>query len=150
MTQGGNPNTWTAFNIENYTSSSDYQPYKGFTPGVGKVNRVLPHATENLLIGTPDGGIWRKDSDGWTPLTDGLPNLGVSGIVRDPADSNTLFVISGDGDYGDTPTTGFYKSVDNGDNWELVTLDDLLGIDSSFGWYFGNIRIALDERIVEL
>jgi photosystem II stability/assembly factor-like uncharacterized protein len=36
---------------------------------------------------------------------------------------------------------GLYRSDDHGDNWTLVTLGDLQGIDSSFGWYFGNIRI---------
>ena len=40
---------------------------------------------------------------------------------------------------------GLYKSIDNGDNWLLVTLNDLLGIDSSFGWYFGNIRINPED-----
>ncbi|GHC62528.1 T9SS type A sorting domain-containing protein [Ulvibacter litoralis] len=36
---------------------------------------------------------------------------------------------------------GLYRSDDNGDNWSLVTLGDLSGIDSSFGWYFGNLRV---------
>jgi len=36
---------------------------------------------------------------------------------------------------------GLYKSIDNGDNWTLVTLGDLDSVDASFGWYFGNLRI---------
>jgi len=36
---------------------------------------------------------------------------------------------------------GLYKSTDNGDNWTLVALNSISGVDASFGWYFGNIRI---------
>ncbi|MDC7993788.1 T9SS type A sorting domain-containing protein [Altibacter sp. HG106] len=36
---------------------------------------------------------------------------------------------------------GLYKSTDGGQNWTLVTLNDLFGIDASFGWYFGNLRV---------
>ncbi|MCH9661855.1 MAG: T9SS type A sorting domain-containing protein [Bacteroidetes bacterium] len=36
---------------------------------------------------------------------------------------------------------GLYKSTDNGDNWTLVALSDIQNVNSSFGWYFGNIRV---------
>jgi photosystem II stability/assembly factor-like uncharacterized protein len=36
---------------------------------------------------------------------------------------------------------GLYKSTNNGNDWTLVTLAELDGVDSSFGWYFGNIRV---------
>ena len=36
---------------------------------------------------------------------------------------------------------GIYKSEDGGDNWSLVTLSEISNVDSSFGWYFGNIRV---------
>ncbi len=37
---------------------------------------------------------------------------------------------------------GLYKSIDNGDNWTLVTpAGNLNGIDANFGWYFGNVRV---------
>lgn len=37
---------------------------------------------------------------------------------------------------------GLYKTSDNGDNWSLVTLGALNGIDANFGWYFGNVRVS--------
>ncbi len=37
---------------------------------------------------------------------------------------------------------GLYKSIDNGNNWTLVTpASALSGIDANFGWYFGNLRV---------
>ncbi|NQX84919.1 MAG: T9SS type A sorting domain-containing protein [Flavobacteriaceae bacterium] len=36
---------------------------------------------------------------------------------------------------------GLYKSTDNGNNWTLVALSDIYFVDSSFGWYFGNLRV---------
>jgi len=35
-----------------------------------------------------------------------------------------------------------YKSVDNGDTWTELTTGALNGMDASFGWYFGNIRVS--------
>jgi len=44
---------------------------------------------------------------------------------------------------------GLYKSTNNGDSWNLVALDDISFINSSFGWYFGNLRInPIDENEV--
>ena len=40
---------------------------------------------------------------------------------------------------------GLYKSTDNGTNWTLVTLNELSGIDASFGWFFGNIRVNPED-----
>mgnify|MGYP006395386187 CR=1 FL=1 len=36
---------------------------------------------------------------------------------------------------------GLYRSDDGGLNWNLVALGDIDFIDSSFGWYFGNVRV---------
>ena len=34
-----------------------------------------------------------------------------------------------------------YKSTDGGQNWTNLNANALLGVDSSFGWYFGNLRV---------
>jgi len=87
-----------------------------------------------------DGG------DTWEELgaAHGLPapdtQTGRIGIAISESDPSTIYAR-----YTTNEITnefnGLYKSIDNGDNWTLVTLGDLIGIDSSFGWYFGNIRI---------
>ena len=38
----------------------------------------------------------------WTPLSDDLPQIGVSGIAIDPNDSNTIYIATGDDDAGDS------------------------------------------------
>lgn len=35
-----------------------------------------------------------------------------------------------------------YKSEDNGDSWVELSTGSLGNVDSSFGWYFGNIRVS--------
>jgi len=87
-----------------------------------------------------DGG------DTWEELgaVHGLPapdtQTGRIGIAISESDPSTIYAR-----YTTNEITnefnGLYKSTDNGDNWTLVTLGELIGIDSSFGWYFGNIRI---------
>ncbi len=36
---------------------------------------------------------------------------------------------------------GLYRSLDQGNTWELYAFNELLGVDANFGWYFGNVRV---------
>lgn len=95
-----------------------------------------------------DGG------DTWTELgaTNGLPapstQTGRISVAISESNPTTIYAR-----YTTNPITnvfnGLYKSTDNGDNWSLVTLNEISGVDATFGWYFGNIRInPLDEEEV--
>ena len=85
-----------------------------------------------------DGG------DNWEILTNGLPavspNTGRISLAISESEPSTIYAR-----YTTDEITnvfdGLYKSTDNGDSWTLVALGDISGVDSSFGWYFGNIRI---------
>jgi photosystem II stability/assembly factor-like uncharacterized protein len=87
-----------------------------------------------------DGG------DTWTELgaANGLPapstQTGRLSVAISESNPNTVYAR-----YTTNPITntfnGLYKSIDNGDNWTLVALNEISGVDASFGWYFGNIRI---------
>jgi hypothetical protein len=70
--------------------------------GDGRVNCVAFHPTDanTLWAGTPGGGLWKTTDlgDTWTPLTDGLPSIGISGIAVDPADTDVIYILTGDGD----------------------------------------------------
>jgi photosystem II stability/assembly factor-like uncharacterized protein len=66
------------------------------------------------------------------------PDVGRIGLAVESA-SNTVYAI-----YADHPGyfMGVYKSTDGGTFWNQTTDFQLENIYSSFGWYFGNIRVA--------
>ncbi|WP_238989452.1 T9SS type A sorting domain-containing protein [Flavobacterium sp. LMO8] len=108
---------------------SNWQPVGPFThtntgswsSGQGRVNivHVDPSNPNTVYLGSPAGGIWKSINNGstWTPLTDELPQIGVSGIAVDYSNSNTIYIATGDKDAGDSYSVGVYKSTDGGLTW---------------------------------
>jgi hypothetical protein len=70
--------------------------------GIGRVDRLAFHPTNanTIYAGAAGGGLWRTTNAGtsWTNLTPDIPNLGVSGIAINPDNTNTLYILTGDGD----------------------------------------------------
>lgn len=92
-----------------------------YSPGLGRVNVVVedPSNQNILYAGTPAGGLWKSTNGGnaWIPLTDDFSSIGISGIVVDYSNTNTIYVSTGDGDGSDTYSIGVMKSTDGGTNW---------------------------------
>lgn len=92
-----------------------------WSAGQGRVNTVAvdPSNSNTYYVGAPAGGIWKSTDAGvnWTPLTDHLPQIGVSGIAIHPTDSNTIYIATGDDDAGDSRAVGVWKSTDGGATW---------------------------------
>ncbi|MGD9141568.1 MAG: FlgD immunoglobulin-like domain containing protein [bacterium] len=88
-------------------------------------------------------GIYRSFDGGetWHELTTGLPSgsdvgrIGISVCESNPA---VIYAI-----YADDPGyfAGVFKSVNGGDTWTQTNDEDLEDLYSSFGWYFGQIRV---------
>lgn len=96
------------------------------TRGRGRVNVICvdPSNPNTIYLGAPAGGIWKSINAGvsWTPLTDYLPQIGVSGIAVDANNSNIIYISTGDKDAGDCPSIGVLKSIDRGVTWATTGL----------------------------
>jgi len=123
-----NPNPTDVTNGSwNFIAASDYVQGSGTSPGIGRVNCIAFHPTNpNIFyIGMPSGGLWKTTNGGsnWTCLTDGMPSLGVSGIVVHPTSPNTIYILTGDGDGSDTYSIGVMKTINGGENWNFTGLE---------------------------
>ena len=89
--------------------------------GMGRINAIAIHPANNniIYVGSPSGGLWKTINHGttWTSLTDTIPTLGISSILIDYSNPNTVYIGTGDRDGGDAPGMGVWYSVDNGLTW---------------------------------
>ncbi len=89
---------------------------------------------------TTDGG------DTWTHLTEGLPNVmidkGRLGLTISQSNPQVLYAMY---DMPDSETWVF-KTENAGETWNRVTDWYLNGMGSSFGWYFGQVRVHPEDE----
>lgn len=94
---------------------------------IGRVNTIIvdPDNSDVIYVGSPAGGIWKSTDAGQTyiPLTDYLPQIGVSGIAIDPSNTDILYIATGDDDYNSSTSVGIWKSTDAGANWQQTGLN---------------------------
>ncbi len=97
-------------------------------------------------------GIYRSFDGGqnWEELTNGLPTnasgKGRIGISISESDPNIVYAI-----YADRTGyfNGVYKTTDHGDSWIQTNDGALSGAFSSFGWWFGRLKVdPVDPDIV--
>ncbi|MBL4643259.1 MAG: glycosyl hydrolase, partial [Flavobacteriaceae bacterium] len=106
---------WTSLGPYSHTNTASW------SSGQGRVNVVTidPSNPNTYYVGAPAGGIWKSTDAGvnWQPLTDYLPQIGVSGIAVHPTDPNTIYIATGDDDAGDSYAIGVMKTTDGGATW---------------------------------
>lgn len=94
--------------------------------GIGRINRIVrdPVSPTTIYAGSANGGLWKTTNaaSSWFCLTDGLPRIGVSGIAINPANTNEIYILTGDGDYGTCPSIGVLKTNDGGISWHQTGL----------------------------
>jgi photosystem II stability/assembly factor-like uncharacterized protein len=103
----------------------------GFYPGMGRLNAIAfaGNDTNTMYVGAPGGGIWKTTDAGatWTPQGDEFPNMGISDIVINPTNTNTLYAATGDADGFQNRSVGVLKTTDGGANWNMTGLTFTLG-----------------------
>ena len=113
--------TWSPLGPLSYTNGNS-----GYNGGLGRVNVIAFHPTDanTIYVGVPAGGLWKTTDGGsnWTPMSDTLASLGVSGIAVDHSNPNIAYILTGDGDGGDTQSIGVMKSTDGGSTWSTTGL----------------------------
>ena len=111
--------------------------------GIGRVDRLAFHPTlaNTVYAGTTAGGLWRTTDAGanWTNLSPDISSAGISGIAINPDNTNTIYILTGDGDsnggglvdnYGYMRLSiGVLKSTNGGSNW--TRMGDFPGADYS-------------------
>lgn len=116
--------------------------------GNGRVDRIAFHPTNPSIIyvGTPAGGLWKTADGGttWTALSNFIPSLGISGIVVDYSNPNTIYILTGDGDafLGNSYTyllgylrtsVGVLVTHDAGTTWQATGFN--------YGGYYAGYRL---------
>ena len=111
--------------VSNWQSKGPYTT--NVKTGQGRVNTFIidPNNPTTYYVGAPSGGIWKSTDAGinWTPLSDQIPQIGVSGIAIDPNNSNIIYIATGDDDARDTYSVGVLKSTDGGNSWNSTGLE---------------------------
>jgi photosystem II stability/assembly factor-like uncharacterized protein len=109
--------------------------------GIGRADRLAFHPTDasTVYAGTSAGGLWKTTNAGttWTNISPDLPAGGISGILIDPVNTNTIYILTGDGDsnFGGFVedfgyirlSIGVLKSTNGGANW--IKTGDFPGAD---------------------
>jgi hypothetical protein len=111
---------WQSLGPTNWTNQGSN------SAGNGRINTMAFHPTNSSIMwaGSALGGLWKTVDAGlnWTPLTDGMPNLGVSGIAVNPDNPDIIYILTGDGDGTNSATTGVLKTTNGGVTWKTTGL----------------------------
>lgn len=96
--------TWIEMGPDYWNKTSSW------APGLGRIDAVEvdPGNLNHILIGSPEGGVWKTTDGGatWKSLTDGLAYMKIGDVAIDPTNPNTYYI--------GTLGAGMLKSTDGG------------------------------------
>jgi photosystem II stability/assembly factor-like uncharacterized protein len=94
----------------------------------------VPSEPDTYYFGAVGGGVWKTINSGrtWQPIFDHEPVSSIGAIAVAPSDPNVIYVGTGETDIRSDLSfgNGMYKSVDAGNSWQHIGLDDTRSIAS--------------------
>src|ERR1700723_3948101 len=100
-------------------------PFRG---GRTRAITGVPGQPHTFLTGAVNGGVWKTDDDGrtWIPIFDSQPTQSIGAIAVAPSNPKIIYVASGEGLHRPDLSVGngVYRSVDAGQTWGHLSLDD--------------------------
>jgi photosystem II stability/assembly factor-like uncharacterized protein len=88
----------------------------------------VPGRPNEFYFGAVNGGVWKTVDGGrvWAPIFDSQPTASIGAIAVAPSQPNTIYVGSGESTLRDSVGygNGVYKSVDAGQTWSHLGLDE--------------------------
>jgi hypothetical protein len=92
-----------------------------------------------MYVAFGSGNLWKTIDNGisWKPIFNDIPSIGIGDIAIAPSDKNIIYVGTGEslkkGRNFTMPGTGIYKSINGGETWNHIGLND--------SWHIGEISI---------
>ncbi len=119
-------------NFQNYTEDTTFWEFAGPTNIVGRLTDVEMHPSsmETIYAGAASGGVFKTTDLGenWNPIFDDALSLSIGDIAIAPSDPDIIYVGTGEANAGGGSLSydgvGLYKSLDGGDSWEYIGLEE--------------------------
>ncbi|MFC2097979.1 WD40/YVTN/BNR-like repeat-containing protein, partial [Bacteroidota bacterium] len=85
-----------------------------------------------IYVGTASGGLWKSETGGlsWKPIFDKQKVLSIGSLAINPNNPDEIWAGTGEGNPRNSLTGGYgiYKSIDGGENWKCMGLEETRNI----------------------
>ncbi|NVK26548.1 MAG: hypothetical protein HWE14_00825 [Flavobacteriia bacterium] len=99
----------------------------------GRVTTIdFDRFTHTYYVGSASGGLWKTHNEGqtWTPIFENEKTSSIGAVAVDPNNPDVIWVGTGEGNPRNSQNSGYgmYKSIDGGETWMHLGLEDTRNI----------------------
>jgi photosystem II stability/assembly factor-like uncharacterized protein len=105
----------------------------------GRMTSIVcaPNEPNTIWAGAAGGGVWKSDDGGlhWRGLWYSQPTLNIGSLAIDPTNPLTVYCGTGEANLSadSYPGVGLYRSIDGGQNWQLLASCEATRIPNRIG-----------------